>query len=143
GTLVVRTIAPALWEEIPALVVPGVPTPLVLLNAPANHPGVRLSPSSSMSYIVLLLDRQFIADEMLPALAAHHFSATGDDPQYQLAVVGTGKSGGVYRAGAGFAPPPAARVDASAELFQVRLQEFPQLVSDVRRFTALAGPPAS
>ena len=143
GTLVVRTIAPALWDEVPALVVPGAPTPLVLINAPVNHTGVRLSPNTSMSYIVLLLDRQFIAGEMLPALAAHHFSATGDDPQYQLAVVETGRSEVVYRSAAGFSPPPAAKVDASAELFQVRLQEFPQLVADVRRFAALAAPPVS
>jgi signal transduction histidine kinase len=95
-----------------------------------------------MSYVVLLLDRQFIAGEMLPALAAHHFSATGDGPQYQLAVVETGKSDVVYRSAAGFSPPPAARVDASAELFKLRLQEFPQLVADVRRFTALVGPAA-
>ena len=131
GTLVVRTIAPALWDEVPALVVPGAPTPLVLLNAPVNHTGVRLSPNTSMSYIVLLLDRQFIAGEMLPALAAHHFSATGDDPQYQLAVVETGRSAVVYQSAAGFSPPPAAKADASADLFQVRLQEFPQLVAEV------------
>jgi signal transduction histidine kinase len=143
GTLLVRTIAPALWEQIPALVVPGAPTPLFALNAPVNHAGARLSPRMSMSYIVLLLDRQFIAAEMLPALAAHHFSAAGDDPQYQLAVVEAGRSDVVYRSAAGFSPPPAARVDASAELFQVRLQEFPQLVADVRRFTALVGPAAS
>jgi signal transduction histidine kinase len=143
GTLVVRTIAPAVWEQIPALVVPGAPTPLFLLNAPVTNTGARVSPSTSMSYIVLLLDRQFIAGEMLPALAAHHFSATGDDPQYQLAVVEAGESEVVYRSAAGFSPPPAAKVDASAELFQVRLQEFPQLVADVRRFTALVGPAAS
>jgi protein-tyrosine-phosphatase len=130
GTLVVRTIAPALWEQVPALVVPGAPTPLFLLDAPANHAGARLSPGTSMSYVVLLLDRQFIAGELLPALAAHHFSAAGGDPQYQLAVVETGKSDVVYRSAAGFSPPPAEKVDASAELFQVRLQEFPQLVAD-------------
>ena len=73
GTLVVRTIAPAVWEQIPALVVPGAPTPLFLLNAPVTNTGARVSPSTSMSYIVLLLDRQFIAGEMLPALAAHHW----------------------------------------------------------------------
>jgi signal transduction histidine kinase len=143
GTLVVRTIAPALWEQIPALVVPAAPTPLFLLNAPATHAGTPPSRDTSMSYIVLLLDRQFIAGEMLPALAAHHFSATGGDPQYQLAVVETGRSDVVYRSAAGFSPAPAAKVDASAELFQVRLQEFPQLVADVRRFTALVGPAAT
>ena len=34
---------------------------------------------------------------------------------------------------------PATRADAAAELFQVRPQEFPELVADVRRFSALAG----
>ena len=142
GTLVVRTIAPALWEQIPALVVPGAPTPLFLLNAPSNT-AARLSSNTSLSYIVLVLDGQFIAGEMLPALARHHFSATGDDPQYQVAVVETGTPEVVYRSAAGFSPQPTANVDASAELFQVRLQEFPQLVADVRRFTALVGPGAT
>ena len=142
GKLVVRTIAPVLWERIPALVIPGAPASFLLLNATGDRANGRFTPgSASMSYIVLVLDREFIAGEMLPALAAHHFNAGGDDPQYQLAVVESGKTGLVYRSAAAFSPDPSVKADASAELFQVRLQEFPQLVADVRRFAALAGPP--
>jgi len=43
----------------------------------------------------------------------------------------------------GFAPAATAKADASAELFQVRPQEFPQVVADVRRFIALALPGGS
>jgi hypothetical protein len=57
GKLVVRTIAPVLWERIPALVIPGAPTPFLLLNATANHSTGRFTPGASMSYIVLVLDR--------------------------------------------------------------------------------------
>ena len=140
GTLVVRTIAPAVWEQIPALVVPGAPTPLFLLNAPVTNTRVcrraRRCPTSCCCSI----------GSSSPARCCRRSqritSATGDDPQYQLAVVEAGKSEVVHRSAAA-SPPPAAKVDASAELFQVRLQEFPQLVADVRRFTALVGPAAS
>jgi signal transduction histidine kinase len=139
GKMVVRTMAPVLWEEIPALVVPGAPTPLLLMNAPTAKPGLHVDGGPSLSYVVLVLDRRFIAGEMLPALAAHHFAATGDDPEYQVAVVEAAKQDVVFRSAGSSAPSPAGKPDAAADLFQIRLQEFPQLVADVRRFTALVG----
>jgi signal transduction histidine kinase len=142
GSMVVRTMAPVLWEQVPALVVPGTPTPLFLMNTQPAHAGNR-SGAPSLTYVVLVLDRQYIAGELLPALAAHHFAATGDDPQYQVAVVDAAKRDVVFRSAGDFAPPAAGKADASAELFQIRLQEFPQLVADVRRFTALVGPETS
>jgi signal transduction histidine kinase len=140
GTMVVRTISPALWEGIPALVVPSAPSPLLLFNAQAR-PALR--PPASLSYTVILLDRQFIAGEMLPALTGHHFRAAGDDTQYQLAVLDAPGAGMIYRSTANFSPAADATADATAELFQVRPQEFPELVADVRRFTALQVPPGT
>jgi len=143
GTMVVRTIARALWERIPAIAVPMVPSPLVLLDPTATRAGIRLAPSPAISYVVLVLDRQFIAGDLLPSLAAHHFSAAGDEPQYEVAIVETAESAVVFRSSASVSPPPADKADASAELFQVRPQEFPQVVADVRRFTTLAAPSRS
>src|SRR5215217_6291448 len=118
GTMVVRTIVRALWERIPAMVVPTAPLPLVLVKQPAAPGGVRMTPDPALSYAVLVLDREFIAGDMLPALGAHHFGATGE-PQYQLAIVETADSGVVYRSVANFSPAAAAKADANAELFQV------------------------
>ena len=144
GTIVVRTIAPALWERIPALVVPSAPTPLVFLNqASARTAGAHPSPASSLAYTLLVLDRQYIAGELLPSLIAQHFQPDAENTRYQLAIVDARDSAPVYRSAAGFAPAADAKVDAAADLFQVRPQEFPQIAADVRRFIALAPPPGS
>jgi signal transduction histidine kinase len=139
GSMVVRTIPSALWEQVPAIVVPYAPASLLLINKlPA--PGARLSPASSLSYTVLVLDRQVMIGEILPALTSHHFRETSDDIRYQLAVVEEPAASPVYQSTPEFAPGAGAKSDASAELFQVRPQEFPQMAADVRRFTALALP---
>ena len=139
GSMVVRTIPSALWEQVPAIVVPYAPAPLLLINKlPA--PGARLSPASPLSFTVLLLDRQVMTGEILPALASHHFRETSDDIRYQLAVVEEPAASPVYQSTPEFAPGAGAKTDASADLFQVRPQEFPQMAADVRRFTALGLP---
>ena len=139
GSMIVRTIPAALWEQVPAIVVPYAPAPLLLINKlPA--PGARLSPAAPLSYTVLVLDRQVVTGEILPALAAHHFRETSDDIRYQLAVVEEPAASLVYQSTTAFAPGAGAKTDASADLFQVRPQEFPQMAADVRRFTALALP---
>jgi two-component system, OmpR family, sensor histidine kinase SenX3 len=140
GTFVVRTIAAGLWEDVPAIVVPSAATPLLFLNPQPAHP---IDLPSSITYTILVLDREYIAREMLPALADHHFRGTGDGFDYQLAIVKATGNDVVYHSTAEFTPKPDANADATAELFQVRTQEFPQLVADVRRFTALAAPPGS
>ena len=77
-----------------------------------------------LSYIVLLLDREYMTGEMLPALAQQHFRKTGDAFEYQLAVVSTAGRGVVYHSAAGFSPGPDATADAAVDLFQVRTQDF-------------------
>jgi signal transduction histidine kinase len=140
GTMVVRTMAPALWDQVPAIVVPGAPTPFLFLGAPAMHAAARLAPTASLTYIVLVLDRQVMVGEMLPALAAHHFSESSENIRYQVAVVDPAASTPVFRSTAEFSPSADTKTDAAADLFQVRPQEFPQVAADVRRFTALALP---
>jgi signal transduction histidine kinase len=140
GTIVVRTMTSALWEGVPALVVPHAMGPVLFFsNATAQH-GARRSGVPSIAYLVLLLDRQVITAEMLPALAAQHFREESENIRYQLAVVDTTGSPPVYQSTREFAPTATTRSDANAGLFQVRPQEFPQLIADVRRFTALTGP---
>jgi two-component system, OmpR family, sensor histidine kinase SenX3 len=143
GSLVVRTIAAPVWEQAPALVVP---MPLLFLNtrgAPPRRPETLLNQhdgnaefrrAPSLSYTVLLLDRDYVIGEMLPALAQQHFRKSGDAFDYQVAVVSRAGRGAVYQSAAGFSPKPDAPADAAVDLFQVRTQDFGALAAEVRRF---------
>ncbi len=134
---VVRTLPPPIWDNPPALVIP---TPLILFNQQAGRAELRMMPG--LSYVVVLMDRAYITDEMLPALAQQHFRQTGDGFDYQLAVVNPSTSGVVYHSTPDFTPRPDAAADATMDLFQVRMQDFGSIVSEVRRFTSTftAGP---
>ena len=89
-----------------------------------------------MSFTILVLDRDYITGEMLPAMVQQQFRATSSGPEYQVAVVSRSGEEVIYKSTAAFAPTANAKADASAELFQVRLQEFASLATEVRRFTA-------
>ena len=128
GTLVVRTVASPLWEDVPALVIP---MPMLFFGPPADRGPLPLSPS--LSYTVLMLDQDYVVREMLPALAQQHFREVGDGASYDLAVVKASGDGALYRSTPAFDPKPDVKVDATADLFQVRTQEFAQLAADVRR----------
>ena len=132
---VVRTMASALWDEVPALVIA---MPMVLLNSADPHP-LRLG--QFLSYTVLLLDRDYITREILPALAQQHLRGLGDGVDYQLAVVSETDQAVIYRSTSSFAPKSDAKADARADLFQLRPQEFSQMAADVRRFIAAVPPP--
>jgi len=137
AALVVRQMAGPIWESVPALLIP---TPRFFLNQQPGHAQVRVTPT--LSYIVVLLDRDYITREMLPALAQQHFRQTDDRLDYQLAVISTADRGIVYHSTETFTPSPDAKVDAEMDLFQVRIQDFASIVSEVRRFNAtfIAGP---
>ena len=134
---VLRQMPPAIWDNIPALLIP---MPVFMFNEEGGSPHMRLSPG--LSYIMVLMDRDYITNEMLPALAQQHFRQTGDGFDYELAVVNTSTSGVIYRSTSAFSPAPDATVDASRDLFQVRMQDFGAIVSEIRRFTSTftAGP---
>ena len=131
GALVLRTMPPPLWESIPAVLIP---SPLLLLDQRQGRADVRMLPA--LSYTVLLLDREYITGEMLPALARHHFRQAGDSVDYQVAVVSPADRAVVYHSAPAFLPKPDAKVDATVELFQVRMQEFGAIASEIRRFTS-------
>jgi signal transduction histidine kinase len=128
--LVMRSVVPAIWPAVPALVIP---TPMVMLSrGDAGVPPVQMA--SGVRYAVVLLDADYIKREMLPALAHQHFQGIGDGFDYQLAVVPTGAGDLVYRSVPEFAPSAESPVDAKVELFQVRLKDFEPLVNEVSRF---------
>jgi signal transduction histidine kinase len=135
--LVVRQMPSPIWDGLPALLIP---MPQFFFDQQPGRTQVRVLPT--LSYIIVLLDRDYITREMLPALAQQHFRRADDRFDYQLAVVSAADRGIVYRSTEAFTPPPDGKVDATMELFQVRMQDFASIVSEVRRFNAtfIAGP---
>jgi signal transduction histidine kinase len=131
GSYVIQTLPVAVWDDVPALLVPA-PMPLLFMRAAQDAAARPLH--ALAAFVVLVLDRDYIVNEMLPALAQQHFRSGADGIDYQLAVVSTSGKGTVYRSTPSFDPKPDATADASADLLQVRPQEFAQLVADVRRF---------
>jgi signal transduction histidine kinase len=135
----VRALPRPLWGDIPALVVP---LPVVMVQPHREGSEFRLA--SGISYAILLLDREVIAAEILPALAEQHFGRAPDGDDYQLAIVGAGDGGVVYRSAAGFEPAQGGAPDAAHGLFHVRPQEFGGMVSEIRRIsTIVAAPPGT
>lgn len=127
--VVMRTAAQALWDDVPAILVP---TPMLVFNHTGASGDVRLVPQ--LSYTVLILDREYITAEMLGALAQQHFHGAGD-VEYQLAVVRHEGNRLVYRSAESFSPRAGDKADAAAELFQINMQQFGALAAEVRRFT--------
>jgi signal transduction histidine kinase len=133
GRLFIRRMAPPIWAAAPAIVVA---TPRLNLQAENVANNLRVAPS--LTYTILELDRDYVANEMLPALAEQHFTRpSGAD--FQIAVVSRGNSGQVvYHSSDAFNPTADARADATADLFSVRTQDFGRVASEVHRLTAFA-----
>ena len=122
----VRTLAGPLWDAVPAIVIPA---PLLMLDGAASG---RPSMAAALSYTVLVLDREYLIREMIPALARRHFPAGADGLGYALAILRADGDEVVYRSGperSGTGDP-----DATAELFRLRVQEFQDVAAHVRRF---------
>jgi len=134
ASFVMRSMVPAVWPAVPALVIP---TPMVMLShldSRGNSPVPAMSMTPEVRYTVLLLDEDYMRREMLPALTQLHFQGTGDGFDYQLAVVTTANAGLVYHSVPMFVPDAASAADAKVELFQVRVKDFEPLVNEVTRF---------
>jgi two-component system, OmpR family, sensor histidine kinase SenX3 len=136
GAVIMRSMVPTVWPDVPALVVAA---PIVMLGhldgrAGGAEPSLSMTPDAR--YTLLLLDADYIRRELLPALAQQHFQGTGDGFDYKVAVVPTaGTSKGlVYHSIPDFLPGPDAAADARVELFQVRVKDFEPLVNEVSRF---------
>jgi len=129
NALFIRRLPPAIWETVPALIVP---TPLFLVAAEAT-PGH--GPVPSLLYSVLTLDLDYISKELLPSLTDQHFSAAGANSGYRIAVISRDDNGRpVFQSTAAFAPTLETRADAAADLFQLRPQDFTALNAEVRRY---------
>ena len=141
--LMVRALLPTVWPDVPALVIPA---PMLMVShldariGEAHGTPARLTPA--LRHTIVLLDADYMKNEMLPALAQQHFQRTGDGFDYQLAVVpaAAGKDP-LYHSVREFTPPPDAKADANVELFQVRVKDFEPLAAEVSRFTALSALP--
>jgi signal transduction histidine kinase len=153
GTLSIRRIAGPIWESVPAIVVPA---PMLLLTNRIGSNDVRFT--SKPSYTILTLDLEYLRRDMLPALAQRHFRAagdailSGDSPparverlqdsmsfDAEVAVVSASPESTLqYQSTPSFTPKHDARVDASADLFQVRPQDFTTIAAEIRRFTSVS-----
>lgn len=131
ATFYVRTRPSPVWDTVPALLIP---TPNIVFKQGPR--GAQVSMAPGMSYTVLLLDREYITSDMLPALAQQYFRRAGDGFDYELAVVSTAGRGVIYHSTSNFSPAPDASADAAVDLFQVRMQDFGPLASEIRRFTS-------
>src|SRR5262245_54568629 len=142
GSVVFRRVRSPIWEAVPAIVVP---MPVVMMYEGLPKPDLRFTPQ--LTYTILALDRDYMTSELLPALATQHFRAAGERVDYQVAVVAVDQGRVVYRSTDEFRPKPDTKVDTTANLFQVRTQDFSSVASEVRRFvntfTATAPPLAA
>jgi two-component system sensor histidine kinase SenX3 len=146
ATVVLRPSVQTVWSAIPALVVAA---PMLMvshiqsqLDARPGAAGLPLHMASGARYSIVVLDGDYLRNDMLPALAQQHFRGTGDGFDYQLAVVpASGTQAAVYHSVGEFTPAPDARVDARVDLFQVRPKDFEPLVTEVTRFTTFVAMP--
>lgn len=120
----------SVWVDAPALVAST--SFLFLGRQPEHAAGVTLP--SQLAYAVLLLDGDYIRGDVLPTLAQQHFQGAAGGFEYQLAVVPSSGAGSVYRSLANFSPKADAKVDASADLFHLRVQDFGPLAAEINRF---------
>lgn len=151
GSVPVRAAPSLVLDSVPAIVVH---TPMIVLTHKGPAAGVTFA--TQPSFTILVLDREHIVKEMLPALAEQHFRLQRNRPDgavtartlrafdeidYQLAVVRSSGGELLYHSTDEFAPAPDAPSDAAVDLFAVRLQEFSALAAEVRRFvTLMPGP---
>ena len=134
-SVVVHTAVPTVWPDVPALVVS---TPLVFINHMTGR-GSDFTVPTRTSFAILALDREYIRTDLLPSLAQHHFQVAAGGLDYELAVVPTSAgSAPLYHSVAGFNPQPDAKVDATADLFHLRVQDFGPLAAEISRFTLLS-----
>jgi signal transduction histidine kinase len=98
--------------------------------------GAHVGVASGLTYTIVLMDRDYITADFIPTLAQQYFRQTGDGFNYELAVVRTSDGRILYRSDRDFTPAPGASADAAVDLFQVRMQDFGPLATEIRRFTS-------
>jgi two-component system sensor histidine kinase SenX3 len=136
GNVVVRTAVAPLWEKVPAIVALS-PIVYISTSEAAPHTVADLGFRAGMRYTILFIDREYLVGEILPALAQQHFKAgSAEETTYEMAVVSTADKSPVFSTTAAMSLDDPVKADARATLFQVRVQDFSALATEVRRFTS-------
>jgi signal transduction histidine kinase len=132
GALVIRRMAAPIWSAVPAIVSPMPVSMLVLSDRPHAH---RIAPR--FFYSIVTIDLDYLTGDLLPSLAHRHFGGGEAGLAFRVAVFND-QPRLVFRSDPEFAPAPDAPSDLTTDFFRIRTQEFTNLVTEVRRFTALA-----
>jgi signal transduction histidine kinase len=156
NSLFVRRLPAAVWETVPALVVPSSMLFFTVSAAPPGGPPQfvpgdpadllkRLTVPPAVAYTILAIDKDYAARELFPALARRHFSqrpeseAEAPGLDYKVAIVSrTQKGAPIFQSSPSFAPSFEDSADARADLLQVRTQDFSGVAAEVRKLTATA-----
>jgi signal transduction histidine kinase len=134
NSVFIRRMPPAIWDTVPAIVVP---TPIMF----TSNAGSALKMTPALSFALLTIDLNYVSKELLPSLAERHFSSAGQSAGYKAAVVSRDQQGKIiFQSTPEFSPALDATGDATADLFQLRPQDFAALNAEVRRFTTFAAP---
>jgi signal transduction histidine kinase len=134
NSLFIRRMPPAIWNTVPALVVP---TPITFTSNAASE--LKMTPA--LSFALLTIDLDYASKELLPSLAERHFSRGGLGAAYRTAVLSRDHEGKIlFTSTPEFSPRLDTKGDASADLFQFRPQDFAALNAEIRRFTTFAVP---
>ena len=119
-----RAPVDTLVEDGPALTIP-IPDSEILDNRDIPH----TNPKAFPGYVVVTLDLDFIRQQLIPRLAARYF-ANGDQLDYSFAVVSRRQPEKIiYRSDKSFAEDAAPAGDATANIFNVRL-DMPMLAEN-------------
>lgn len=129
-TVLFARMSHPVWEKAFAIVSP-MPMPFLFVNGKPAGP----TPSPLFTYAIAEMDAEYLKNDLLPSLAERHFSRGGASLDLHVAVVRASTEGGViYTSERSFAPSASDGADASADLFQVRTQDFATMAAEVRRF---------
>jgi signal transduction histidine kinase len=126
GAVVGLGRVPLLWPDLPAMVMPRAR----IVTTPPNRQGPPLAglPPLPAGYVVVLLNQQYLKQQLIPRLVERHF-VKGPDGALLVAI----KSGqGVVYATAGAVPQALDHADVTESLWELRFHEFSRFVQDRR-----------
>jgi signal transduction histidine kinase len=103
-----------------------------------GHAELRRMHASTFS--ILTIDQDYVTSELLPSLVDRHFTSVRTGHDFRVAVVSRDTNRVVFQSTASFAPQFDSKADATADLFQVRTQDFSSLAAEVRRFVSFSTP---
>lgn len=118
---------PILWPDLPAMVMPRAR----IVTTPPNRqgpPALSTLPPLPAGYVVVLLNQQYLKQQLIPRLVERHF-VKGPDGALLVAIKG---AGGVVYATPGAVPKALDHADVTESLWEIRFHEFSRFVQDRR-----------